>query len=164
MKEQVLFEYEVVTDFASLPIQEKELIARAVKASTDAYAPYSQFHVGAAVLMENGEIIAGNNQENAAYPSGMCAERVALFASSAQYPGQKMIKMAIYAQSQVFDLKTPVSPCGACRQVIAEYEQKQAQEIEILLIQTNQQKVFRLSSGKSLLPLLFFEKNLQKKS
>src|SRR5712675_2767464 len=100
-----------------LPAQEKKLLAQAEQAAKDAYAPYSKFKVGAAVMLDNGKIITGSNQENASYPLGLCAERVALFAASAQHPGIKITGIAVASSSE-----NPASACGACRQVMAEYE------------------------------------------
>lgn len=112
---------------------DKALIERAKQAATDAYAPYSGFRVGAAALLANGEIVTGNNQENVAYPSGLCAERVALFAASSQFPGIPVIALAIAAETEKFTIKEPVYPCGGCRQVMAEYEVTQAQPMRVLM-------------------------------
>jgi len=109
----------------------KSLIKAAAGALKNAYAPYSEFKVGAALMLENGQIVVGNNQENAAYPSGLCAERVAFFAAGANFPGVKIIAAAVMASSDKYDVKEPVSPCGACRQVMAEYESKQLSPIPI---------------------------------
>jgi cytidine deaminase len=101
-----------------------ELMSSAETARKNAYAPYSKFLVGAALELENGKIITGSNQENAAYPSGLCAERTAIFYAGAQFPNQKILKMAISAGSQENVLNRPIPPCGACRQALIEYEQK----------------------------------------
>ena len=114
----VFIEYDAVE---KLPSADKKLIVIAKKAAETAYAPYSEFHVGAAVMLENGVCIKGNNQENVAYPSGLCAERVAVFAASSQYPGVAIKTIAISAKSKKFKVCGPVTPCGACRQVLAEY-------------------------------------------
>ena len=112
---------------------EQKLAQRAIDASANAYAPYSKFLVGAAALLANQEIVIGSNQENAAYPSGLCAERTCLFAVGAQFPSIPILKLAIYSPS-VQDTTKAVSPCGGCRQVLYESEMRQSQAIEILLI------------------------------
>ena len=111
----------------------KNLMDRSIAAQQNAYAPYSNFKVGAAILLEDGTIFTGNNQENAAYPSGLCAERVAIFACSAQYPNVKIKMIAICADSEKIDLNTVLAPCGACRQSMYEFEVKQNSQIKVLL-------------------------------
>ncbi|MBO5961222.1 MAG: cytidine deaminase, partial [Paludibacteraceae bacterium] len=100
----------------------QNLVDKAKQQTKTAYAPYSKFHVGAAVLMDNGEILCGSNQENAAYPSGLCAERTTLFYANAHYPDRKVVALAIAAAQNEAFLEEPISPCGACRQVMLEYE------------------------------------------
>jgi cytidine deaminase len=138
-----------------LPVQEKELLAKAEQAAKSAYAPYSKFKVGAAVLLDNGKIICGSNQENASYPLGLCAERVALFAASAQNPGIKITGIAVTSSSE-----NPASPCGACRQVMAEYESLHKNEMRILLKGASE-KIIATSGVKNLLPLMFSGKDLK---
>lgn len=123
-------------------------------ARSNAYAPYSKFTVGCALLLENGIIIHGNNQENAAYPSGLCAERVAIFAAGANHPGVSVKKMAITAGPAGSNYAEPVPPCGACRQSIAEYELRQSSPIEIYFMGVTG-KVARSKSLSDLLPLIF---------
>ena len=136
-----------------------DLLTLAKKAADSAYAPYSGFNVGAAVLLENGKIITGNNQENAAYPSGLCAERVAVFHASSQFPEQKIIALAVTAKSASHPLSSPVTPCGSCRQVIAEYEAKFDSPIKTIMSgQTGE--VFVCESVSILLPLVFNRKSL----
>ncbi|HRY99721.1 MAG TPA: cytidine deaminase [Bacteroidales bacterium] len=130
------------------------LIALAQEAARKAYAPYSGFRVGAAVQLENGETIPGNNQENVAYPSGLCAERVALFNASARYPGVAVKTLAIAAETGRFTLQTPVYPCGACRQVMSEYETIQGRPIRVLMTGPGYDTV-EASSVNDLLPLRF---------
>lgn len=120
--------YENIND---LPSDDFNLMQSAGKAISNSYAPYSQFHVGAAILLANGVIVIGNNQENAAYPSGMCAERVAIWAASSQYPNEIIKKIAISVKSSIKIVDKPVSPCGACRQTLLEYEVKQKEPIEV---------------------------------
>ncbi len=114
-----------------LPSEDFNLMQSARNAIANSYAPYSQFHVGAAILLANGKIVTGNNQENAAYPSGMCAERVAIWAASSQYPNEVVKKIAISVKSSIKMVEKPVSPCGACRQTLLEYEVKQKEPIEV---------------------------------
>lgn len=118
---------------ADLPAEDKQLYDKARAANRKAYAPYSNFYVGAAVLLENGQIITGSNQENAAYPSGLCAERVALFYAGAQFPDVAVKTLVIACNSKDKTVNKPLSPCGACRQVISEYEQKHGKKIKIIM-------------------------------
>lgn len=143
--------YDTITQ---LPEDIQELMKHAEKAREQAYAPYSKFHVGAALLLDNGEIISGNNQENASYPSGLCAERTAIFYAGAQYPDAKILQMAITASASDRDTDTPIPPCGACRQSISEYEVKQEQPIEIYFM-GKVGKVAKSNSLKNLLPFIF---------
>jgi cytidine deaminase len=131
-----------------------DLVKRAEEALKHAYADYSRFYVGAAVLLENGVIITGNNQENVAYPSGICAERVALFYASSQYPNVKIKTIAVMAKSIKFSPQMPVSPCGSCRQVITEYEQKYTSPIKIIMA-SEDGKIIITNNAKSLLPFVF---------
>lgn len=133
---------------------DKKLVEMAKNATTTSYAPYSKFHVGAALLLDNGEIITGSNQENAAFPSGTCAERTTIFYASARYPGVKFRKLAIAAYTNGEFVENPISPCGACRQAILEYE-KREEPIEILLAGKN--SVYKLQGIRALLPLCFDE-------
>jgi len=140
---------------------EQDLIANTQHAFSNAYAPYSGFLVGASVLLENGEIINGSNQENVAYPSGLCAERVALFYAGAKYPEVAIKTIAISAKSKTFEIDDVVSPCGACRQVMAEYQQKQGQDIRLLLHSPNDE-VLIANSVTDLLPFMFNSEKLRK--
>lgn len=142
-----------------LPTEIQHLMQEAVKVRKNAYAPYSQFRVGAALLLDNQEIICGSNQENAAYPSGLCAERVAIFYAGAKYPGAKITKMAITAASDTNPTTEPIPPCGACRQSIAEYEIKQDQVIEIFFMGESG-VIYQSDSLKNLLPFMFNKKFL----
>lgn len=133
---------------------DKKLVELAQNATSTSYAPYSKFHVGAALLLDNGEIISGSNQENAAFPSGTCAERTTIFYASARYPGVKFRKLAIAAYTNGEFVENPISPCGACRQAILEYE-KPNEPIEILLV--GKDVVYKLNGIRALLPLSFDE-------
>lgn len=137
-----------------LPKEVNELMKKAVEARKKAYAPYSKFRVGAALELENGEVVIGSNQENAAYPSGLCAERVAVFHAGAMHPGVAIRRIAISAASDEKTVTAPIPPCGACRQSIAEYEQKQDSPIEIYFMGETG-KVLQSDSLKNLLPLVF---------
>lgn len=133
---------------------DQSLLRQADDAGGKAYAPYSAFHVGAAVRLKNGTIVTGNNQENVAYPSGLCAERVALFAANANHPDQAVAAIAITCHSTKFVVNRPLSPCGACRQVIAETERRYGVPIRIILAGQSG-KVYVVESIKELLPLSF---------
>jgi cytidine deaminase len=137
-----------------LPLEVQNLMKSAVEARNNAYAPYSKFNVGAALLLDNGEVIIGSNQENASYPSGLCAERTAIYYAGAKHPNAKILKMAISASSQNQVTDKPIPPCGACRQAIAEYEIKQKKFVEIYFMGV-EGKVVKSESLANLLPLLF---------
>lgn len=139
-------------DYGELDLNGKLLYDAANIASEGAYAPYSHFQVGAAAMLVNGKMVTGNNQENAAYPSGMCAERVALFAACADNPGVPVSRLAIIARSDG-EVKESITPCGACCQVILETERRYGVEVEILLCGKN--KIRILEGAKSLLPFCF---------
>jgi len=144
-----------------LSTSDQELIDEAAKAAENAYAPYSKFQVGSALRLKNGKIITGNNQENVAYPSGLCAERVALFYASAMYPLEIVESLAITAKTENFEITDPVTPCGSCRQVIAEKEKNQENNIRIIMKGENG-KVYLTESASCLLPLMFKADKLKK--
>lgn len=137
-----------------LPTIVKGLMNKAIEAKQNAYAPYSKFKVGAAFLLEDGTMITGNNQENAAYPSGMCAERVAIWKVSSEFPNKKILKLAISASSSSQILKEPVAPCGACRQTLSEYEIKQKEKIEVYFM-GEEGEIIKTDSVLDLLPIAF---------
>ncbi|RZJ31095.1 MAG: cytidine deaminase [Flavobacterium sp.] len=137
-----------------LPADVLSLMDEAIAIRKKAYAPYSKFRVGAALMLDNGKVVLGSNQENAAYPSGLCAERVAVFHSGAVYPEAKIVKIAISAASDTNTTTSPIPPCGGCRQAIAEYEFKQDQDIEIYFMGETG-KVYKSDSLKNLLPFTF---------
>lgn len=146
--------FSVYNSADELPEAIRALMEKAVEARKKAYAPYSRFRVGAALALDNGIIVQGSNQENAAYPSGLCAERVAVFHAGAMYPEAKILQLAISAASDDKEVNAPIPPCGSCRQAIAEYEFKQDVPIEIYFMgQTG--KVLKSDSLKNLLPLVF---------
>ena len=149
--ESTLYVFDSLQD---VPEDIKNLMNHAIKARDNAYAPYSKFHVGATILLDNGEIISGSNQENASFPSGLCAERTAIYYAGAKYPNSKMLKMAITAASQINPTKSPIPPCGACRQAISEYEVNQKTPIEIYFMGETG-KVIKSDSIANLLPFVF---------
>jgi cytidine deaminase len=133
--------------------EELKLIDQAIQAARDAYAPYSAFHVGACLMLENGSLVKGNNQENAAYPDGLCAERVAMFAANAMYPESPVKTLAIAALCKDKLLDQPVYPCGSCRQALLECENRFDQPIRILMY--GKAGIYAVNSIKALLPLSF---------
>lgn len=151
--------FTVFSSIDELNVFDKELMIKAQEIRKVAYAPYSKFQVGVALLLDNGEIITGSNQENAAYPSGLCAERVAIFYAGANYPDAVVQKLFISASPQDKELSEPIPPCGACRQSIAEYEIKQNADIEIFFMGATGE-IYKSNSLKNLLPLLFDKKYL----
>lgn len=153
MKHTHSIDYEVLENWTALPTGEQELVQKALEACDDAYAPYSQFHVGASVLLENGLILKGNNQENIAYPSGLCAERVALFYAGANYPNEAVTTLVVVAKGDLIQQDECVSPCGSCRQVIAESEFRQKSPIKLILVaQNNRTFVFEKASDLLVFP------------
>ena len=133
--------------------QDRKLADAAIEATSLSYAPYSNFNVGAAVMFEDGDIVKGANQENAAYPSGICAERTALFYASASRPTAPMTGIAIAAGQNGQLCKSPVTPCGACRQVMAQYQTKSQRPMAIILI--GGEKILKFEKVEDLLPLIF---------
>ena len=160
MKEiSITTQFSVFDSIEELPIDIQNLMEQAVAVRKKAYAPYSKFRVGTALLLDNGKIVLGSNQENAAYPSGLCAERVAVFHSSAIFPDAKILKMAITAASDTNTTTAPIPPCGSCRQSIAEYEIKQESPIEIYFM-GEVGAIYKSASLKNLLPFMFDKKFL----
>ena len=134
-------------------MEDKKLFQEAVAATASSYAPYSHFNVGAAVLMSNGAVVTGSNQENAAFPSGMCAERVALYAAHHQYPNEAVTAIAIAAKCNGVLTKEPTYPCGACVQVMVESQKRSGKPIKIII--GSAEKLQVLDSVESLLPYSF---------
>ncbi len=145
-----------------LPSADQELLKRAREALKGAYAPYSGFQVGAAVRLENGAVVIGSNQENASLPAGLCAERVAVFAASAQYPGVPIDSLAISVHNPAQPHLQPATPCGPCRQVLEEYENRFGKKFPIILGGDGDQ-ILKIPSAESLLPLAFKADFLKKK-
>ncbi len=148
-----------VYTFEEYSNQNKILINSAKKSALDAYAPYSNYKVGAAVLLENGSIVTGNNQENAAYPSGLCAERTALFYANASYPNEAIVAIAIVAYHKNKYTNNVCSPCGACRQVLAEIETRFKKPITIIMC--GSREIYEVGSIRDLLPLMWDSNQLE---
>jgi len=146
----------VFDSFSELETEDKALLNKAKEAVANSYAPYSHFHVGAAILLENGIVVTGNNQENAAYPSGMCAERIAIWNASSQYPNTIIKKIAITVKSENKTVDKPVAPCGACRQTLLEYEVNQKEPIEVFFM-GEVGTIVKANSLQDLLPFSFDE-------
>ena len=158
-KEQFICPFVVFDDVGELDPQDAELLHNAHEATRNAYAPYSRFRVGAAVRMANGEIVTGSNIENAAYPSGLCAERVALFAAQAKYPDVPVLAVAVVAHSGSKVIAEPAAPCGACRQVMAEVERLSKRPLRVLC-QGETGPVVAFDGIESLMPFVFQDKLL----
>ena len=159
MKEKKI---EIAYQFAQLSElseEEQTLVKKAKTATQNSYANYSHFHVGAACLLEDGSIVIGANQENAAFPSGLCAERTAVFAAQANHPELAIKTIAIAANTEKGFLKDPISPCGACRQVILEIEDRYKQPVRILLY--GEDGIYCFKSIKDLLPFSFVDANMR---
>ena len=160
MKEiTITTQFKVFDSVQDLPNDIQDLMAQAIEVRKNAYAPYSKFRVGVAIFLDNGKTVLGSNQENAAYPSGLCAERVAIFYAGAVYPEAKILKMAITAASDSNQTTAPIPPCGSCRQSIAEYEIKQETPIEIYFM-GEIGAIYKSESLKNLLPFMFDKKFL----
>lgn len=155
MKKDIQIGYEYFKNSSELSNIERTLFERAKLARKNAYAPYSQFLVGCAVLLENGDIYSGNNQENAAFPSGLCAERTTLFWVAANFPKEKIKKIFVVGGPKEFSEKNPpIPPCGACRQSLLEFETKQNENIDLYFSSMNEE-VIKVQSIKDLLPFSF---------
>jgi cytidine deaminase len=151
--------YERYGSLDELEPTDRNLCMRSAEALSSSYSPYSKFRVGTAILLEDGEIVLGSNQENVAYPSGLCAERVALYSIGARKPGAVIKTMAITAHTDAFVIDKPVTSCGGCLQVMAEFEQRQRSEIEVLFYCINGE-ILKVKGVQSLLPFAFVEKRL----
>lgn len=144
------FEYSSLNEMQE---EDKILAETAIKTMSTAYAPYSNFHVGAAVRLEDGTIVKGSNQENAAYPSGTCAERAAMFAAGANHPDKAILALAIAGGANGELCDTPVMPCGACRQVMAEYQRKGNGSMNLIMVGKN--KIYKFKKVNDILPFIF---------
>ena len=150
---QLNISYQVYQSKDELPARWAALLQQAIDATERSYAPYSNFRVGAAILLDNGEVVCGSNQENAAFPSGLCAERSACFYAGAAYPGAKMLAIAVAARQDGKLTETPTYPCGACRQALVQYESKGGVPMAVIVGSATRVEVF--SSVKDLLPFVF---------
>ncbi len=156
MKEKELVIPMLELSYDELNDSQKHLVEKAREACRRSYAPYSKFHVGAAIALDNGETVTGSNQENAAYPSGTCAERTAAYYAHSTYPEARFKAIAIAAiGTDGREVAEPVSPCGACRQALLEYETLSRNNVEVILV--GSQKIYVLPSVRSTLPLAFCE-------
>lgn len=153
-KHNIVFELVVFDSIDELLFEDQKLMLAAVEARKNAYAPYSNFQVGAALLLDNDEVVLGNNQENACYPAGLCAERVAIFHAGANFSKEAIKAIAISATSLTAIVDKPAAPCGSCRQAISEYEIKQKKPIKILMMGAVGE-VLECKSIADLLPLAF---------
>ncbi len=154
MKQSFTFNYQLFSNWTDLPEQEQRLVDKAYEAMENAYAPYSEFKVGACALMDDGSFILGNNQENAAFPSGICAERVAFFYAGANFPNKKVLTLCIVAKGDLMPASQLLSPCGGCRQVMLESENRQKQPIRVILVNQDKRTMV-LDSVIQLLPFGF---------
>jgi Cytidine deaminase len=154
MKEKFIsIKYYEYNSIEELNEKDKILLIRAIEATNGSYAPYSKFNVGAAVRLENGEIISASNQENAAYPSGLCAERTTIFYANSKFPNSAIISMAVVAKTNGELTKEPTYPCGACRQVLEESQTRGGKPIRIII--GSGEKIQIIESVKDLLPFAF---------
>lgn len=154
MNKTLTISYQEFENWTSLGSKEQELVQKAYSIAEKAYAPYSNFRVGAMLLLEDGTEVAGNNQENIAYPSGLCAERVALFYAGANFPETAIQTLVIVAKGDLIKQDDCVSPCGSCRQVIAESEQRQMTNIQVILV-SESGRTFIFEKGTDLLVFAF---------
>lgn len=145
--------------FDELSEEDQELVSMAREATQNSYAKYSRFYVGAALRLQDGRIVKGANQENAAFPSGLCAERTAIFAAQANDPEQPIVALAIAARNDHGFTQEPVTPCGSCRQVMLEIEDRYQSPVKILLYGTR--GIYVLKSTKDLMPLCFVDENMR---
>ncbi len=163
MKEkEILIKYFEYENREDLTAEDNIMLSYADEASSNAYAPYSHFKVGCAIKLDNNIIVKGNNQENIAYPSGLCAERVAMFNASANYPNIGIESIAVVAHSDDFLVDFPVTPCGSCRQVMSESEKRQQQKIRYILAGTKG-KILIIEGIDNLLPFIFHPEKLARK-
>ncbi|GGW24121.1 cytidine deaminase [Arenibacter certesii] len=153
-KRNISFELLVYNSREELEEKDSKLMEAAISARKKAYSPYSNFEVGAAILLGNGEVVQGNNQENACYPAGLCAERVAIYYAAAKYPHVPIVTIAISATSRNYVMDKPAAPCGNCRQSISEYEIKQKAPIAIIMTGETGE-VLKCHSVSDILPLAF---------
>jgi cytidine deaminase len=160
INKEIKIAFEDYSTIDQLNSADQALCLEAVKAMDNSHSPYSKFKVGAALRLQSGKVIYGSNQENVAYPSGLCAERTALFHWGANHPDDPIESMAVTAHTNEFPLLKPVTPCGSCLQVLAEYEKKQGKPIDVLLY-CKGGAIWKTRGVNSFLPFLFFEDRLK---
>lgn len=153
IKKQLTIDFEEYASVSEMSQSDRLLVEASIDAMQGAYAPYSHFNVGAAVLLDDGTIVKGANQENAAFPSGLCAERTAMFAASAQHPDVPMSALAVVASQGGAVCPDPASPCGACRQVMAQYQLKSGHDLAVILVGAD--KIWKFSRVDDVLPFIF---------
>ena len=161
MQREITLVFEEFSSLDDLNREQQELARAAIEARNKAYAPYSRFNVGAAVALASGKIESGSNKENASFPAGTCAERNVLNYVHDRFPGDTILKLAISAHPETFEVNEPLAPCGICRQVICEVEKIQDSPIEIIML-SNDGRAVVVGSGKDLLPLHFYLPQLKK--
>lgn len=154
MERKITIEYTELNDWKDLSVADQQLVIEAEIVLKTAYAPYSKFSVGASLLLSNGEIVCGSNQENIAYPSGLCAERVALFYAGSNYPNETVETLCVVAKGDLVSIDTILSPCGGCRQVMVETESRQNKAYRVIMVSQNG-SVIIFNSATQLLPLAF---------
>lgn len=152
-EQEIHITYQEYLSMDELPPEDRDLVAEAKEAMKSAYAPYSHFHVGAAVRMSNGMIVRGSNQENAAFPSGLCAERTAMFAAGARFPDADMLSIALVGGKMGVLTDRLATPCGACRQVMAQYQHKSGKPMSVIL--ADKAKIWKFEKVDDILPLIF---------
>lgn len=152
-KESISISFESYSSLEELSPLDRQLCEAAIEARRSSYAPYSHFNVGAAVRLEDGTVVKGSNQENVAYPSGLCAERNAMFSASTANPGVPMLGIAIAGGPQMSLSSNPVTPCGACRQVMAEYQALSGKSMSVLMVGSS--KIWKFGKVEDLLPMIF---------
>ncbi|MBQ0093522.1 MAG: cytidine deaminase [Bacteroidales bacterium] len=152
-QKEIRINFTEYSSFDEMQPSDRELVAEAIAAMGNAYAPYSHFHVGAAVRMSNSQIVRGSNQENAAFPSGLCAERTAMFAAGAKYPDKDMQSIAIAGGVHGRLSEHPATPCGACRQVMAQYQTKAGKPMSVIMV--GARKIWKFDRVDDILPFIF---------
>lgn len=152
-EKNIRIDYLEFSSMEELALEDRELALAAVQAIEGSYAPYSGFNVGAAARLSNGRIVIGANQENAAFPSGLCAERTAMFSAGASYPGEDILSIALAAGSDGSLTHDPATPCGACRQVMAQYQSKSGKPMSVIMVGSG--KIWKFEKVDDILPLIF---------
>lgn len=159
-KTRHIIEFETYADSSALPPEDAALLRQARNATKDAYAPYSRFRVGAAALLESGEVLTGTNQENASYPVGICAERTVLSAASSLYPNLPVLAIAVSYDNELAPSTEPIAPCGICRQTLVEYTARFSRPIRLILAGLTG-KVIVVADSADLMPLSFSAKSMK---